>query len=200
MSLGFRGIAESGHHEHHGHHGHEASKSKPVESSLKGESLYHLNGYWKSATGKVFDLKSLKGQFVILTMAYTRCKASCPLVVAKLKELESAFKKAGISDFKIVMASFDPKFDTPERLTQFLKERKLDAQRWALLSPKSDRDVREMAAAIGIVYSSDKDQEFSHSNVIALLDTNGVQISSLNGLAAGHEDFIKSAKKEIDAD
>ena len=185
---------------HHGHHGHHVANAQPVESSLHGESLYHLNGSWKATSGKVFDLKSLKGQLVVITMAYTRCKVSCPMVVAKLKEIESALEKTGASNFKIVMASFDSKFDTPEKLTQFLKDRKLDAQRWVLLSPKSDREAREMAAAIGIVYSRDKDQEYSHSNVITLLNKNGVQISSLNGLVASHEDFIKRAKKEIDAD
>lgn len=184
---------------HNGHHEHHAPAAAKVESKLNGESLYHLMGKWSSTQGKVFDLKNLKGELVVLSMAYTRCKASCPMVIAKLKEIEIAFQKKGITKFKIVLGSLDPTFDTPEKLAQFQKDRKLDGQRWVLLSPKSDHDVREMAAAIGLVYSRDKDQEYSHSNVISLLDKSGVQIKNLNGLSAGNEDFILRAVKEKDA-
>ncbi len=128
-------------------------------------------------------------------MVYTNCATTCPATVAKLKEIESALKAAGEDQATIVLASFDPKRDTPERLAAYALERKLDGKRWMLLSPSGDRDVRELAAALGIVYSRDKDGEFSHSNIISLLDREGVLQTQVPGLVESHSELVQLVVK-----
>lgn len=158
---------------------------------LNGESLYNLTGHWRETSGEDFPLSRLRGRPVILTMAYTQCKVSCPAIIAKLKDIESALKSAKETNAAIVLASFDPKRDTPDHVATYFKEKKLDPKRWILLSPSGDRDVRELAAALGIVYSKDKNGEFSHSNVISLLNQEGVFQMQVNGLAASHEELVR---------
>lgn len=180
---------------HHEHHAPPKGKAKVASPQLQGKSLYHLLGKWKTAAGEAFPLQKLRGRPVILTMAYTHCTTTCPATVAKLKEIESALKAAGEDQATIVLASFDPKRDTPERLAAYALERKLDAKRWLLLSPEGDRDVRELAAALGIVYSRDKDGEFSHSNVISLLDREGVFQTQVAGLVESHSELVQLVVK-----
>lgn len=175
-------------HEHH-------VAQPPAAPKLQGESLYNLIGHWKNANGEEFPLSKLRGRPVVFTMAYTFCKASCPITVAKLKEIEAALAAESESRAAIVLASFDAKHDTPERLASYAKEKKLDMKRWILLSPRSDRDVRELAAAVGIVYSQDKDGEFSHSNVISLFNDEGVLQLQVNGLAASHDELVTRVVK-----
>jgi len=176
------------HDHHHMPDGKESTKT--IASKLQGESLYNLKGNWKDASGDDFPLYKLRGQPIVLAMAYTKCTATCPLIVAKLKEIESALDSAGESRARIVMTSFDPKFDTPDRLAKYAKTKGLAQKRWILLSPKTDRDVRELAAALGVVYSKDKGGEFSHSNLISLLTDEGVLQLQVSGLSASHDDLV----------
>ena len=174
-------------HKHHHHHAEEKTGKTP---ELKGESLYNSSTDWRDASGKATALNSFRGQKIILTMAYTNCTYTCPLTVAKLKKIESELAAKGVSDYKIVMASFDTARDTPAQLAAYMKKQNLPAARWVWLSPKADKDVRELAALLGIVYSKDKQGEFSHSNIIVLLDQEGVVRERLEGLSTDHKGFV----------
>lgn len=174
-------------------HGHDHDKTgesgaKPV---LNGDSLYNSKSKWRDPSGGEFKLASLRGQKVVLTMAYTGCTYTCPLAVAKLKEIESALVREGGGDFKIVLASFDPLNDTPAKLARYLNEKHL-SDRWVLLSPRSDSDVRELAALLGISYSKDKKGEYSHSNIITYADREGIVRHTLIGIGADFKPLVKA--------
>ncbi len=159
--------------------------------TVPSDSVYNLKGKWKSTSGSNDAFRSLSGQPVVLSMVYTRCKASCPLTIAKMKELEKA---AGGGRFVFIMASFDPKYDTVESLKKYISDRKLNPDRWQMLSPASDRDVRELAAVTGTVYNKDDQGEYSHSNMVVLMDAKGVIKARLDGLTADTTEFIKNMK------
>ena len=55
--------------------------------------------------------------------------------------------------------------------------------------------MRELAAALGIVYSRDKDGEFSHSNIISLLDREGVLQTQVPGLVESHSELVQLVVK-----
>ena len=120
------------------------------------------------------------------------------MTISKLKEIESAIRAKGINDVQIVMASFDPVHDTPEKLAEFFKARKLDPARWKFLSPVNDSAARELAAATGTVYSRDSDGEYSHSNVISLLNRDGLLKSQIKGLDGGHNDLVNLVTTDKD--
>lgn len=162
---------------------HEHDPSGHAVKSLSSDSLFNSTTSWRDASGREVKLSDFRGTKAILTMAYTSCTYTCPLTIAKLKEIESSLAAKGVTDFKIIVASFDPKRDNPTRLSDYAKEKKLNAH-WVLLCPKSDKDVRELAALLGVTYNRDKGGDFSHSNVISLLNEQGVVIKTLNGLAA----------------
>lgn len=166
-----------------------------VSADLPRDSLYHVRTNFISHDGKEFTLSDLQGHPVVVTMAYTRCQFTCPMIVAKLKKIESALKKD--PKLRILIISFDHKRDTPESMTKFLKDKDLDPSRWIMAKGKTSGDVREIASLLEINYKEERNGEFSHSNVIALLGKNGVKRSVVYGVSADHNDLVKEAKKEL---
>lgn len=166
-------------HEHH---------SALAEQTAKpsGDSLYNLQAKWQTQDGKEIQLQSLQGHPVVLTMAYTSCQTSCPLIVDEMKQIEAHLKKKDAVMF--VMASFDVKRDTPDQLKKFAEERKLDPTHWVLLHG-SPGAVQELAAALGVKYKENAQGDFDHSNVISVLDEKGVIRHQQAGINKGQKEI-----------
>ena len=161
-------------------------------SPLPTDSLFQTSYRGVNASGNEFQLKDLRGKPALVTMVYTKCQYTCPMIVTKLKTIEKAI--AGNPDLTIVLVSFDQKNDTPQTLKNFMREEGLDERRWIVLAGKNSGSIRELAALLDISYKVEKNGDYSHSNVIALLDKDGVKILSLNGIAADHAPLVKAAR------
>lgn len=157
------------------------------------ESLYQTSSRWNTSKGDKIQLRELAGKPVLITMVYTKCKYTCPMTVAKLKTIEKALGEN--TDIRFVLVSFDPKNDTSAELARFVEEKRLDTNRWTVVSGTSSGSVRELAALLDISYKLEKSGEYSHSNVITLLDKEGVKRATLNGIAADHTNLVKSVKE-----
>jgi len=156
------------------------------------DSLYQVRSTWTDSSGKKLKLSELAGGPVVVAMVYTKCKYTCPLILTKLKSIEKALAEKPAT--KYVLISFDYKNDTPAVMKAFMEEKQLDASRWKVLAGQSSGSIREMAALLDTAYKEEKDGEFSHSNVITLLDQEGVKIAQVNGLAADHSALVAAAK------
>jgi protein SCO1/2 len=78
-----------------------------------------------------------------------------------------------------------------------MKEKNMDPSRWVMATGKTSADVREIASLLEINYKKEASGEYSHSNVIVLLDKEGVKKSMVNGIAADHKALVKAAKQEL---
>lgn len=154
---------------------------------LSPESLFRLNAPWANQRGETIRLEKFQGKPTVLAMAYTKCKYACPMLIKKLKKVESDIGKM---DYNIVIASFDTKSETKEGLQKYVEKHELDPKRWSVLMSKSDSDVRKLAAVMGVNYKEDEDGEFSHSNVIVLLNEAGEIIQKVNGLSGDHSGLV----------
>lgn len=164
-------------------------------SSVPKNSIYQVSSTWKDQNNKDVQLKSFAGQKIIVGMVYTKCPHACPMTISKIQEIEREVSKNTKENFKIVLASFDPKRDTPTHLKEYMKSRKLDESRWIFLSAPNDSTARELAVVLGINYKELEDGEFSHSNVISLLDANGVRVAKIESLSAKPDPIVQSFKK-----
>jgi protein SCO1 len=152
----------------HAGHGGEADGGA-VPPPLTGHSLYHLDDVWHDQTGAARLLSSLRGRPQVITVAYTHCGHACPRLLLDMKRIEAALEGAGVG---FVLVSIDPSRDTPERLAHYADATWLDRSRWTLLTAP-DPAVRGLAALLGVRYRAAGDGEFSHSNVITVLDAEG---------------------------
>ena len=163
--------------------------------AIPKNSIYQIKSGWKDQNNQSIQLKNFSGQKVIIGMVYTKCPHACPMTISKIQEIEREVNKISKDKYKIVLASFDPKGDTPEHLKNYMKSRKLNEEQWTFLSAPNDMTARELAIVLGINYKQLEDGEFSHSNVISVLDASGVRVAKIEGLSAKVDPIVESFKK-----
>ncbi len=73
------------------------SDKKEVKAETKKEisdlSIYNLPSKWTTQDGKDIELKSLRGNVLVMVMIYTSCKSACPRLVADMRDIESKLEK-----------------------------------------------------------------------------------------------------------
>ncbi|MFT3836868.1 MAG: SCO family protein [Myxococcaceae bacterium] len=150
---------------------------------LDTHSVYQLDAKWTDARGKKVELASLAGHPVVLAMVYTSCQMSCPLTIDQMKRIEAKLDPKARAQARFVLVSFDPARDTPKRLAEVARERRLTGSNWVLLSG-SDDSVRELAAVIGFKFERLESGDFTHSNILTVLDAGGVIKTQVSGTDA----------------
>ncbi|MGE3533677.1 MAG: SCO family protein [Parachlamydiales bacterium] len=136
---------------------------------LPGASLYHLKAEWLDAEGAKVKLESLKGQVWVLSMVYTTCRFSCPLILDEIKKIKS---KVSAKSVKYVLVSMDPETDTPAVLKEFRAEKNLGPE-WVVLTAKDEEPMRELSMVLGASIKK-VGKDFAHSNLVVVIDPEGV--------------------------
>jgi protein SCO1/2 len=152
----------------HEHTAHAMQAAKP----LSGTSVYNLTSAWTNQEGKSVKLASLRGEPIVITMAYTTCKDICPMIVADMVAIEDQVRKNSPAKIHFAFFSIDSANDTPERLKAYAGDHGLDLANWTLYHG-DDKAVRALAAALGVRYRRDSSGGFDHSAIISLLDEDG---------------------------
>lgn len=171
---------------HEGHH--QEATIKPIA----GESIFNLESQWTNQDGAGVSLRTLRGKPAVLAMVYTSCEHACPLIVEDIKRIEKALLEKTQTPFSFLLFSFDPARDTPEKLKAFATARKLDPKRWTLFQGNA-KSVRELAAVLGVRYKKDDAGDFDHSNVITLIDADGMIRHQQIGLNQDPTELLEKA-------
>lgn len=168
-----------------------ASKEKPITDL----SIYNLPSKWTNQEGKNIELKSLKGNVLVMVMIYTSCKAACPRLVADMRAIEEKLDKETKKNVKLILVSIDPVTDTPQKLKAFAIANKLHKDPWILLRSTED-NTREFAAVLAVNYKQISPMEFSHSNIISVFNPDGELIYQQEGLAVNNDKTVETINQE----
>jgi len=170
-----------------------SNKTQSVAAdSLSGESVYNLTSSWTSQKEEKFQLSHFRNKTVIAAMVFTHCESACPRLVADMKRLESSLSETELQKISFLLISMDPERDTPARFREFASIHKLN-DNWTLVSSGQDATT-EIANVLGVRVKKLEDGGFDHSNVIYVLDQNGVIVTQQNGFAVEQSDILKSIK------
>ena len=160
-------------------------------------SVYHVESTWTDQRGAERRLRSLAGPVQVVAMVYTSCAYACPRIMLDMKRIEAELGREYADDVHFLIVSIDPERDTPERLAEFATGSRLDPDRWTLLSG-DDGAVLELAVLLGVQYRQTAPGEWVHSNLITVLDGEGVIVHRQLGLGADPSetlDAIRSAAR-----
>lgn len=173
--------AHSAHAANDAHAHHDPGATALPAGELPGTSLYHLRSAWTDQRGGSFVLDELRGRPAVFVMFYGDCTTACPLLVRSAELIEEALpdEMRGAVDF--VMVTFDTARDSPERLEAYAAAKGLDREGWHWLVG-SDLQTRQLAALLGVQYRDAGNGVFAHSNVVTVLDADGVPAARLEGL------------------
>jgi formylglycine-generating enzyme required for sulfatase activity len=152
--------------------GFRTAKSLKAEAPSKELSAapYELNSPWVTLSGQKIQLSQLKGKVRILTMGFASCPYACPRIVGDLQRIEAALG-SDVAKVGFVFASIDTVRDTPDALRKFAAERKIDTTRWDFLGGTLE-GVRDLAVVMSFKFQQ-VEEDFAHSNLIAVLDPSG---------------------------
>jgi protein SCO1 len=167
-----------------------------IGDGVSSQSLYQLESVWTTDHDKTLRLAELQGRYTILSLIFTRCSGTCPLLVKELQELGASLPLDIRNKTRFVAITIDPA-DTSETLLQYRHEMRLDEQQWMLLRG-APMAVREIAAVLGFNYTQTSgqsdDSQFSHSNLLTLLNPRGEIILQRQGSGGNFSDLIAAIR------
>lgn len=151
---------------------HSAAAGETAQPASGEFGIYELASRWSDQKGDSMQLGALAGRVRVVAMVYTSCAATCPLIIADLKRIESAIAPQQRDAIGFVLVSLDPWRDTPGRLAEWADKVALDPSRWTLLSGNDD-SVRELAVVLDVRYQRQPDGELAHTNGLVVTDKAG---------------------------
>jgi protein SCO1 len=159
-------------------------------------SIYNVESTWLNQAAKPMRLSALAGKVQVVAMVYTSCQYACPRIVSDMKSIEAALPGAAKGLVGFVLASIDPERDVPAKLHQFSKDNAFDPRVWNVLTGSAS-DVRELAALLGVRYKDIGGGDFSHSNVITILNKQGEIAHQQVGLGTGPTQSLAEIAKLV---
>jgi protein SCO1 len=169
---------------------HAADVAKPVKPTccaqalppgpISDTSLYQLDSTWTTDKGTEIKLASFIGRPQVITMFFANCTYACPILAHDMQKLEAALPDDIKAKVGFVLVTFDAERDTPDLLAKYRRTRSIP-ESWTLLTAQPD-DILELSQLLGIKFKKDARGQFSHSNVITILNAKGEIVFQQNGL------------------
>jgi protein SCO1/2 len=131
--------------------------------------------------GEAVALSALRGKVVAVTFIYTRCPLPdyCPRMMANLDAARKRFADRLGRDLVLLTVSFDPKYDTPERLLTYAEHYRANVPGWHFLTGTPEQIAR-VCAAFGVEYWPDEGL-ITHTLQTAVVDREGRLAAAVEG-------------------
>ena len=174
-----------------------APRAAPLPAkALPGDSVYQLDVPLSDQAGHAAHLADWRGKPVLITMFYTSCQFVCPRIIETMKHTEQALPGAWRGKVPALLVTFDPARDDIATLRETAVARGLDAPTWTLARTDA-RNVRKLAAALGIQYRELPGGDFNHTSAVFLLDADGRIAAKTFTLGAADPAFVQRVRKTL---
>ncbi|MBS1738598.1 MAG: SCO family protein [Bacteroidetes bacterium] len=170
-----------------------AANTAPV-GTLPAESLYSISDSFQTQDNTVITLDHFRGKPTVVGMIFTHCTYACPRLTADIQNIEDSLQNEN-GKINFLLVSFDHERDNPAQLKKFADSLKLD-KNWTLLHG-SEASVRTLSILLNVQYEKDGEGNFSHSNIISVLDKEGKLAYQKEGLNANQSATIASIKNML---
>jgi cytochrome oxidase Cu insertion factor (SCO1/SenC/PrrC family) len=141
---------------------------------------------WLDDRGQPFDLRTLQGHAIVLTMAYARCHRVCPMTMRRLQQMQRDFDRRGTSA-EFLVIGYDPDRDDAPAWHQYRETRHLTRSNWHfLIGPRAA--VEQTARQLGFEFWK-YDEHVMHDTRILYFDEHGTLLETRE--AAGYETTLR---------
>jgi protein SCO1/2 len=125
--------------------------------------------------GQAVSLGEFRGQALAITFIFTRCPIPdyCPRLSRNFQEASQALPGMtnAPANWHFLSVSFDPDFDTPERLKAYAERYGYDPQHWSFLTGPRDK-IAELAAQSDVTFEPESGF-FNHNFRTLIIDAAG---------------------------
>ena len=165
-----------------------------VSQGAIGQPLASLT--LRDIDGQSFELDTLRGKPLVISMIYTSCHHVCPTITRNLgSAVEIASEALGDDSFTVITVGFDWAVDTPDRMRLYASERRSDTSNWHFLAGDAE-SITALAEDIGFLfYESAKG--FDHLTQTTVLDANGVVYRQVYGVDIDPPSLVEPLKEIV---
>lgn len=132
--------------------------------------------------GRTVTLDSLRGKPLVLSLVYTSCYHTCPVITRSVANAVRAGHDAlGADSFNVITIGFDTATDTPARMRAYAREHGIGSERWQILSADA-ATMAALARETGFTYFPSP-RGFDHMTQTTVIDDRGVIYRQVYGEA-----------------
>ena len=154
-------------------HAAELDQSYALENSQQAIGRTIGNHVFTNSNGETVQLTGLRDKPLVVSMIFTACSNTCPIITQTLKDAVAVARKAvGADEFRVITIGFDVVNDTPERMRGFARRQGIPlGDGWQVLSG-NQAAVEALAEDIGFL-STPSIRGFDHLNQTTVIGTDG---------------------------
>jgi protein SCO1 len=125
---------------------------------------------WLNQDRKSQSLSSLNKPIVLLDFVYTRCLTVCQLMGYELKQVQQTLSEEQLQDsVELLSLSFDPEYDTPEKMGAYLQRHKAEPGNWQAGVIEARASLSRLLDQLGVVVLPDGSGGFVHNAAFYLI-------------------------------
>lgn len=152
----------------------------PAEDDAPGKTALDLplpQFTLTDSDGKAFSSQQLEGRLWVAAFVFTRCRLACPVMTARLEQLDAQLRERGLRDqVQFVLISVDPEHDTPAVLAEYAAAHDLNGERVTWLT--GEKQPIWTLAREGFLLAVDDDPQneampVAHSSRLVLVNARG---------------------------
>lgn len=158
-------------------------------ADIAADSYYQLDVALETQAAENLRFSDMQGEPVIVAMFYGSCGHVCPMIISAIGMIEARLSPAARDRMRVLLITLDPEHDTPPALAELAERHRVDGARWRF-ARSAPRDVRPIAAMLGVKYRQLPDGGFNHTSPILLLDSEGREIGRSEKLGVPDPLFV----------
>ena len=150
--------------------------------------------------GRARTLAALLDRPVLLTFFYTRCQnaAKCSMTVSQLAVLQRQLTRARVHDkVRLIAITFEPQFDSPERITRFATARGLQLGESALAVQLDADRHPQLVKELEIPVSYNAGWVGTHGVEASLLDAGGRVVRKYTTLLWDNDQVLRDLERVL---
>lgn len=170
----------------------------PEIDSLKGENYNLLD----QDSTLIHYPEIFKGEVLVVGYIFTNCPDICPLTTNNMNLVYQKLKEEGLNGVRFVAISFDPDFDRPYVLKQYMKVRNIADKNWTFITGNKTEITKLMKrneifyvpSDSTVLASGKKMYFFVHTDRISLYDRDLNLRKNYPGSTLNIDEIIKDIK------
>ena len=131
----------------------------------------------------------LRGKPVVLTFIFTTCRSACPVLTAKLVDIQRRLSSEQKGIPRFVAVSVEPEHDTPEVLKAYANNFGADLRAWSFLTG-SPAAIAELARRYAVYVKRQPDESIDHTFLTSLIDRDGIIRVQYQGAQFDRDEFL----------
>jgi len=143
--------------------------------------------------GKRLSMRDLSGSVVVVTFIFTSCRDTCPILTAKLVQIQKNLDRKLRKHAVFAAITVDPEKDTPAVLASYAKALGATDPGWVFLSGAPE-EVREVTRRYAIFAKKQASGDVDHTFLTSLIDRKGMIRVQYLGVRFSPKEFMQDVQ------